>query len=330
MHSGKKLLLICPRFFGYENEIALQAQKSGWEVTYIDTRPENSFLTKVMLRLGAHWFIKKKLDKHHNYILETLQGGDFTKVLFINPEGFRESFFAKISNASLSVETILYVWDSIENKPLLKPLLKHFNRVYTFDNEDANNYSELNFLPLFFTDSYVSEDAATRKIHYDISFVGTVHSQRMAIVESINKQCDLKGLNFYRYLYIQSIILFWIRKFTDIKYANYHVGDFKFIPLSQQQVADIVANSTAVLDIEHHKQRGLTMRTFEVLSAGRKLITTNPEIKKYDLYHPENVLVIDRNMPLVDVEFFKNPFQPYPQETIEKYSISNWVNTLLS
>ena len=330
MQPDKKLLLICPRFFGYENEIVQEATKAGWQVTFIDTRPENSFLTKVMLRLGINWFIKKKLEKHHAYIIDTLEKGNFDKALFINPEGFRESFFSKLSQISDRLETILYVWDSILNKPLIKPLLKHFNRVYTFDSEDADNYAELNFLPLFFTDRYVEYSALSGRGKYDISFVGTVHSQRMAIVESINAQCRLKKLNFYCYLYIQNHILFWARKFTDLKYARYKSKDFKFTPLTQQQVADIVADSTAVLDIEHHKQRGLTMRTFEVLSAGRKLITTNAEIKKYDLYHPDNVMIIDRNIPEINAEFFETPFHTYPDEIIKKYSLSNWVNILLS
>ncbi|URQ59611.1 hypothetical protein LQ939_12555 [Pantoea alhagi] len=264
MHCEKKLLLVCPRFFGYENEIASQAEKAGWKVTYIDTRPENNFSTKVMLRLGANWFIRRKLEKHHDYILNMLLNGRYEKALFINPEGFSERFFLKVSAASIPIEKILYVWDSILNKPLLKPLLNFFDKVYTFDNEDAVNYEKFNFLPLFFTNNYGNQVSLKEDKKYDISFIGTIHSQRMAIVESIGKQCELKGLSFYRYLYIQSRILFWIRKITDLKYSSYRIDDFKFTPLTQQQVADIVARSTAVLDIEHHKQRGLTMRTFEV------------------------------------------------------------------
>lgn len=330
MHCEKKLLLVCPRFFGYENEIASQAKKAGWKVTYIDTRPENNFSTKVMLRLGANWFIRKKLEKHHDLIINTLLNGHYKKALFINPEGFNERFFLKISTASISVEKILYVWDSISNKPLLRPLLNFFDKIYTFDNEDAATYKEFNFLPLFFTESYLKHTHTKEEKKYDISFVGTIHSQRMTIVESINKQCEDKGLTFYRYLYIQSRILFWVRKFTDLKYSGYRISDFKFNPLSQQQVADIVSDSTAVLDIEHHKQRGLTMRTFEVLSAGRKLITTNPEIMKYDFYNPNNILVIDRLKPEINDEFFRTPFDKYPQEIMQKYSISSWVDTLLS
>ena len=42
----------------------------------------------------------------------------------------------------------------------------------------------------------------------------------------------------------------------------------------------------AVLDIEHPKQVGLTMRTFEVLASGRKLITTNRSIINHEFYDP--------------------------------------------
>ncbi|WP_428943478.1 hypothetical protein ACQK5W_12130 [Pantoea sp. FN060301] len=334
MASDKKLLLICPRFFGYEKEIVKQAAISGWDVTFIDTRPANSFFIKAMLRLGAEWIINRKIKKHHKYILSLLKKGNFSKALFINPEGFRESFFTETLHAAPKTERILYVWDSMLNKPLIKPLLGYFTKVYTFDREDAASFENMHFLPLFYTEryalskNYIEEGAFDKS--YDMSFIGTVHSQRMAIVEKISSDCIKLKLNFYRYLYIQSRIIFWFRKLTDIKYARYHIKDFNFVPLTQQQVTDIVMKSIAVLDIEHHKQKGLTMRTFEVLGSGRKLVTTNADIINYDIYHPQNVLIIDRKEPVVNPEFFSSPFYQYPDNTIEKYSLSNWLKVLLS
>ena len=49
------------------------------------------------------------------------------------------------------------------------------------------------------------------------------------------------------------------------------------------KINDIVSlykESEVILDINHPGQNGLTMRTFEALGAGKKLITTNTEIKK--------------------------------------------------
>lgn len=334
MASDKKLLLICPCFFGYEKEIIRQATASGWHVTFIDTRPANSFFTKAMLRLGAEWIINRKIKKHHKYILSLLEEESFSKALFINPEGFRESFFTELLHIAPKTERILYIWDSLLNKPLIKPLIGYFTKVYTFDREDAASFDDMHFLPLFYTERYASnkniiEQGAVDKT-YDMSFIGTVHSQRMTIVKKISSDCVLLKLDFYRYLYIQSRIIFWIRKFTDIRYSRYHIEDFNFVPLTPQQVTDIVMKSTAVLDIEHHKQKGLTMRTFEVLGSGRKLVTTNADIINYDIYHPQNVLIIDRKEPVINSEFFSSPFYRYPENTIEKYSLSNWLKVLLS
>ena len=75
-------------------------------------------------------------------------------------------------------------------------------------------------------------------------------------------------------------------------------------------------------------QAGLSIRTFEALAAHTKMITTNPRIKEYDFYSPENVLIIDRKNPVIDPEFIDKPYRPLRAEIEEKYSISSWVKTL--
>ena len=61
----------------------------------------------------------------------------------------------------------------------------------------------------------------------------------------------------------------------------------------------------------------------------KKLITTNAEIKKYDFYHPDNILVWDgKNEDLID-EFLKVPYCEMPFEIRKKYGFTNWLNYIL-
>ena len=88
-------------------------------------------------------------------------------------------------------------------------------------------------------------------------------------------------------------------------------------------------NSEIIIDIEHPDQSGLTIRTLEVLAAGKKLVTTNRDVINYDFYQYGNVYVIDRLNPKVPQDFIKKPFNPYPSSILNSYSIDNWLVDVL-
>ena len=70
------------------------------------------------------------------------------------------------------------------------------------------------------------------------------------------------------------------------------------------------------------------MRTFESVGSGKKLITTNSEIKKYPFYNPNNIFVIDRNNIQLDVAFFDLPYQDIDSKIYESMSIGGWLQEL--
>ena len=76
------------------------------------------------------------------------------------------------------------------------------------------------------------------------------------------------------------------------------------------------------MDVNHPLQYGLTSRSIEALGANRKLITTNSNVKAYDFFNENNILIIDRKNPIIKEEFFyKNYIKPN-KETYEKYSLA--------
>ena len=82
--------------------------------------------------------------------------------------------------------------------------------------------------------------------------------------------------------------------------------------------------------MQHPKQTGLTMRTIETLGAKKKLITTNPHVKEYDFYRPENILIVDRYNPVITKEFLDAPWKEIPENIYKKYSISSWLNSIFA
>ncbi|HFR3278101.1 TPA: capsular biosynthesis protein CpsH, partial [Streptococcus suis] len=103
-----------------------------------------------------------------------------------------------------------------------------------------------------------------------------------------------------------------------------------FDHLSSKEIADIINETEVVLDIQHPKQSGLTMRTIEMIGMNKKIITTNPMIRQYDFYNPNNILIIDRFDVEIDLSFFESPYQELQTEIYEKYSLEQWILDILN
>lgn len=325
----RKLLLIAPKFFGYEKEIESEIRNAGYSVDYFDTRPANDFKTKLAMRLGLNIFIRKNLLKHRNELLTRCRLNSYDRVVFINPEGFDKKYLAELRAIIPNAKLTLYLWDSLSNKPLAKSILNNFDDVFSFDPIDAKTYRSVNYLPLFFSDKFKQSQDFGKEYLYDVCFIGTVHGQRLKIIKEVKSQCKNNGLSFYNFLYLQSIAVYWVRKLTQSEFRHTKVSDFQYDPLPKEKVAEIVDKSRAVLDIEHHHQKGMTMRTFEVLASGVKLITTNKAIKDTNLYDKNNVLIVDRENPVIDKYFIKMPFNQYDEAVLKEYAISSWVKKML-
>mgnify|MGYP007033323597 CR=1 FL=1 len=68
------------------------------------------------------------------------------------------------------------------------------------------------------------------------------------------------------------------------------------------------------------------MRCIETVGAKRKLITTNGHIAEYD---PSNILIVDRQNPVVPPGFTASPYRDIPAETYDRYRIDRWLETIL-
>jgi len=325
------VLLIAPRFFNYEKAIVETIEENGGKALYIDERPGNSFFIKGMIRTNAN-LIRPVINKYYAEQLSCIrpnQGID--RVLIISPEAIDESNLKNIKSRYPQAEMILYMWDSIRNKTGGKKerLLPYFDRIFSFDKEDCDQFPAIKFRPLFFRKEFEGLHALDAKTSYDISFIGTIHSDRFAVCSMIKKQADKKGLSSYFYLYLQDRKLFWYSKMTNASMKDSKESDFSYIPMPSEKVIQVIGNSKCILDIQHPKQTGLTIRTIEILGAKRKLLTTNNNIIKYDFYRPNNIQYIDRNSPVISNDLITSPYSEIDCEIYNKYTVDGWLNEVL-
>jgi hypothetical protein len=206
-----------------------------------------------------------------------------------------------------------------------------FNRCYTFDNNDIRQFPFLKHLPLFYSKEYgIKNSINPPTIKPKIVFAGTVHSDRYEILGEIYKKYNhLYDFNFFLYFPSRILLLKFFRS-NFLKVLKYKVLGFSLYPKTKMQIAEYFSNATAIIDIQHPGQHGLTMRTIEVLPLKRKLITTNYDIKSYDFYRHENILIIDRNEPVLTEEFLFTPYQEVDPDIVHQYSVDGWVTKILT
>ncbi len=326
--ANRHVLLLCPSFFGYEIEIKKTLETLGATVYAFDERPENDFLTKALIRLNQRRFIAGKIQRYYRDILTKIAQQPIDTIFLINPEAIDKEKLLLLKKQFPQAQVLIYVWDAIANKPNAKTLLPLADRCFSFDSRDAEQYEGVRFLPLFYIKAY--EEMAKREARrsYDISFIGTIHSDRYHIVKAIQEQALAQGRQVFSYFYCPNLMVFLYRKYVTRELRGVDGKMISYQSLSQQQVLSIISQSKAVIDIEHPKQQGLTMRAIEMLGAKRKLIATNQVIKTYDFYHSDNILLIERDNPKVNFNFVDGDYRPIDSVTYRKYTLQNWVSRI--
>jgi hypothetical protein len=325
---GKRILFFAPKFFNYEHEIADAMRSMGAEVDLFDERPGNGFFTKALIRINRK-FLSVKIASYFKKILRATASRNYDFIVFIKGEAVSLDSLRQMKVLHPNAKFILYFWDSLKNNRNGRTIMSFFDRVLSFDHVDCAHEKTLVHRPLFYLDVYRSCRAIQER-NIDLLFIGTVHSDRFALARRINELCKTAGLKTWFAFFFQSPPLFVVRRLFDKSFRGTRISDFFFHALSRDDVAARVSQCTAVLDIQHPRQTGLTMRTIEVLGAGRKLVTTNGGIRQYDFYNPDAIMIIDRDNPVIDPDFFKRPFTAYSEDVYKKYSIEQWIFDLLN
>jgi hypothetical protein len=328
--QGKSVLIISPSFFGYEVAVKNKLVEWGAKVKLVDDRPTNSSVTKALIRIHKD-LLKAKITEYYDGVAAQTVNEKFDVIFLLNPEALPTSFLDLCKSRWPKAYYVMYMWDSVNNRKHTLDFVPYCDRVFSFDQVDVAAYG-FSFRPLFYLDAYGAvRQAAEPKYRYDLCFMGTAHSDRYPIARDVRDWCQNTGLSCFFYFYVQGKSLYWFNSFKS-KGSMPGMNEVSFAKMSAAEIVQVVAASRAVLDIQHPRQTGLTMRTLETLGAGRKLVTTNPKVQGYDFYDSGQVQVIDRSQPsaALNLDFFKDEQCYVPLEKIEAYSIGSWLKEILS
>ncbi len=316
MLKDKKVLFIAPKFYSYHMQIIKFMESNGANVTFFAEdiytplyRISNRIFPKV-----ANYF----KQKYRNQILDSSEVNAYDFVFVIRGGILTSDMMKKLKIKLQNAKFIMYQWDS-NKQSNYKKIIEYFDVVKTFDRGDALQFN-IDYLPLYYSKEY--EDIRHNRVDklYDIVFYGAYHSDRLDVVKHIDSFCQQNNLNFKYHLYITKmalarLFLLRILKLKDMAYL-------KTYSVETNEILEIYKQSFAVLDIELNIQNGLTMRTFETLGAGLKLITTNKNIANESFYNQNNIMILDRNDVDLDLDFFKISFMD--DGNFIQYSFEHW------
>ena len=321
--NGKRILMFSNSFFNYNQIIVSQLEEMGCIVDFYNERPNNNVITKIMLRYNIK-LIRPLVKKYYGQIINQNSSKKYDYIFVIKSETITPDIIKKLREAFPQAEVVLYLWDAVANIPEGKKKLPCYDRVLTFDPNDAEKF-HLKLRPLFFSKEFERKQNLKKQFKYDMAFIGTAHTIRPKIVNILTEQCKRQNRKCYSFLFLPNKVVYYYNKLLNRDYRNVKIEDINFSPLSIDQINDVYNNTKCVLDIEHKNQNGLTMRTIELLGMQKKIITTNSKIINYDFYNPNNIYVIDKNNPYIEEEFWNSDYQPISEEIVNRYSLKSFI-----
>ena len=323
--AGARVLLIAPKFFGYDEAMARELTRRGAHVDAMADRPLSSPWYHAAARFLPSQ-IRGITERHYRKLLAGFARSSYDHVLVVNGQTVSPGLIAELRRKHPGARFTFYLWDSLANRASALELVPFFDRAFSFEPEAARRHG-LRFRPLFFDDH--ASEASGHANEYDISFIGTAHTDRHRVVERLNATLA-PDLRRFWYLYLQAPWVLRAYRLTNPHFRGAQAEQFRFAPLSRAESQRVFETSRAILDIEHLRQTGLTMRTLEVLGAGKKLVTTNAAIRDYAFYDPARIEVIDRACPRVPDSFLRTDAAPLAPEVRYRYSLAGWIDELLS
>ncbi len=264
-----------------------------------------------------------------NYYRKALLKNNYDYVLVRHGYQLSPAFYDELRSINRGAKFINFHWDSIKEHYDYTSIIKCFDKVYSFDYKDCETHAGLTYLPLFFIDLYsnFAREAVNKryKKNYDLLFIGAWRNrERYRMIKLTEQHAKEAGLNFYYYLHLSlKDQLVSIKEGTYPKESKSHL-------LSHKDILKLFSVSNTIIDFPSSFQTGLTMRTFETLGAGMKLITTNKNIMGEPFYDPEFIDVIDPKNYDLNKDFIKNIPAKSIKDKLCDYSLESYIYKLLA
>lgn len=255
----------------------------------------------------------------------------FDLLFIINGCCFHPYLLKRLRRISPKIKSVLYLWDNSAFYDYFH-YAHYFDKVFTYDMNDAEKY-KAGFLPFYYTKDMQHE---SKNPHYLVSIVGSNHSGRLEICRKVyhnlmsriatsheaysKKPHPINGNGGGNALYF---------KIIDPSLPEDNIVSHTKLPIPE--VIKLIKDSYCILDTDRESQTGTTPRLIWALAMNKKVITTNKNIVNFWFYNPEQILVIDRNNPIIPDDFiFSSLTNDFAVNNISRLRIDNWIKKLIT
>lgn len=314
-----KITILSLDLYGFNKFIAEKLEELGVETTYISSA-DFSYKYKNTSERVVNFFRKNLLNKNikklkqTEYVLNELSKskGLQDAILVVDPAHFNNEILDAVRKKTSKL--IAYNYDSIAKLDLPKNMVSYFDEFYSFDIQDCETYG-FRYLTNFI---YLPKHEIPLEPYKTKAFViQSKCNERIYTLSKIADQFDQLGIENYE-------ILVYGKKQNDI---NPHIV-FKDQRTSLEILKQKYIDSEIFVDLVRDGQLGLSFRIFEAMAMQKKIISTNKTLKDYDFYNSNNILIIDKENPIIDMNFLNNNYTPIPDEIYKKYTLESWISTV--
>lgn len=301
---------------GYDLEILFKEQFKQFRLTFL--QKIINIICRVFFKVN-NYPIKADEDNFKNFCkksLKNLPQKKFDYCLVIRGDLVPE-FVIKHAR-SISKKMVDFQLDGLSVSSKILDYQKYFDDIFVFDPDDVKKYPEaaLHFLP----NCYFGEPDFSIPSEIDLLYIGQYLDERNVQLKNLHQYLEEHQLS-----YTSHTSLYRGRCFEPLhpKVLQHKTST------SYEGNLDFVKKSKIIIDFKRKEHNGLSLRFFEAMQYGKKIITDNVSVKNYEFYHPNNIFVTDFVHLDGILEFIQKPYHPLPETLIEQYGFKNWIKVIL-
>lgn len=344
----KKLLLIAPRISDIYKDIITLLNKWCIDVDFIEDKVSNYdpkylrsnrnllFRNKIGRRIYSS--IQKK--KWINLLQKEPYNKKYDYLLVINGQSIHPLLIEELRRRNDKLYASNFLFDTCVSLYQFQYNFPYFDCVASFDKHESAQFN-LSFLPI-----YWQEEKACSDFEYDLFCFGGYGPQRLALYQQIGEIAKQENLQAFIKLFVPVIshyklykIKHRIRKILGLRTymppEHYELGIITHQRIPANEFRKMVCNSSIVVDDVKQEQDGMTARFMWALGAGKKIVTTNTNILRYECYTPDQIYVVKDEKALIKDKglrsFIRKDFKMPPdmRNKIMQWRLDNWLSFLL-
>ena len=316
-----KITLISFDNWGFNQHIAKALEHNNHKVNHIDFSKFKYKYPTFLHRL-YNFFLKILFKKnlktkfYGNCIIDELKKNNEPQDLILTIKGdfIAPEFAIQIKN--YTKKSVAFFNDNTKRCPKIIRVLPCFDEVFSFEKEDCKKYN-LKFKTNFIY-NYEENVNFEKKSDFEVFNISS-YGKRSDLIIKIAEKLSLLEIPYKFYIFDKK------KKIINNSLIN---SIQETIPLSV--VNKYIEKSNVLLDIHRENQNGLSFRVFESMGLHKKLITTNSDIKNYDFYNENNILLIDPKNPVIPKAFFKKDYEKIHEDVYKKYTVNGWIKNDLN